>query len=306
MKRRKPHVWAVLLLVFVSLGAAARASIVTPIYAIAKLSYGDYPYNGYQFGVFDLGSPTGSPGSYQYAWTSLGSPSYTPMANLALNSQTSQMYVQYFWDQFRTIGTDGTIGGSSLGTMDTALFGMSYDLSGNLNGAWDTNWYSLNPATGETQSITTFDGGYTVYSSFGGNLAYSGDGNFYFANEAYPNVDLVRITPAGVNTLVGTLSGTGFDSSYFTTLLSSGANTYLLNADRLYQVNLSDASLNLLGNVTDLPVEFSTGFVGAVGLASQPQAVPEPGTWAAAALLACGAGYVRWRKRRNDDNATAA
>jgi hypothetical protein len=28
-----------------------------------------------------------------------------------------------------------------------------------------------------------------------------------------------------------------------------------------------------------------------------PAAVPEPGTWAAAALLAGGAGFMRWRKR---------
>jgi hypothetical protein len=28
-----------------------------------------------------------------------------------------------------------------------------------------------------------------------------------------------------------------------------------------------------------------------------PAAVPEPGTWAAAALLAGGAAFMRWRKR---------
>ena len=31
--------------------------------------------------------------------------------------------------------------------------------------------------------------------------------------------------------------------------------------------------------------------------ASSPSPVPEPGTWAAAALLASGAAYMRWRKR---------
>jgi len=29
-----------------------------------------------------------------------------------------------------------------------------------------------------------------------------------------------------------------------------------------------------------------------------PAPVPEPGTWAAAVLLAGAAGYVRWRRRR--------
>jgi hypothetical protein len=34
--------------------------------------------------------------------------------------------------------------------------------------------------------------------------------------------------------------------------------------------------------------------------ASAPSAVPEPGTWAAAALLAGGAVFMRWRKRRDE------
>lgn len=35
------------------------------------------------------------------------------------------------------------------------------------------------------------------------------------------------------------------------------------------------------------------------GQSAAPAAVPEPGGWAAAALLAGGATYVRWRRRRN-------
>ena len=35
-------------------------------------------------------------------------------------------------------------------------------------------------------------------------------------------------------------------------------------------------------------------------------AVPEPGTWAAAALLAGGAAFVRWRKRRDEAQKEAA
>ena len=296
MKTKSLRLLAVIAFALVALGVSVRAAIVTPVYAIAGLSYNDGPpFNGYQFGVFDLDSPTGSPGSYQYAWTSLGSASFDSLANLVLNPQTSQMYLQYNFNQFRTIGTDGTLGGSSLGTMDT-LFGMSYDLSGNLNGAWDTNWYSLDPATGVTLGTSTFGDEYFVYSSFGGGLTYSGDGNFYFAN-AYPTADLVRITPAGVNSVVGVLSGTDFNPGYYLSLFSSGVNTYLLNADRLYQVNLSDASLNLLGNVTGLPPDFLPGFTGAVAFSSAPP-VPEPGTWAAAALLAGGAAFMRWRKRR--------
>ncbi len=41
----------------------------------------------------------------------------------------------------------------------------------------------------------------------------------------------------------------------------------------------------------------STPNVAILAGAGGPAAVPEPGTWAAAALLAGGAGFMRWRKR---------
>jgi hypothetical protein len=34
--------------------------------------------------------------------------------------------------------------------------------------------------------------------------------------------------------------------------------------------------------------------------------IPEPGTWAAAALLAGGAAFARWRKRRDEAQKEAA
>jgi hypothetical protein len=40
--------------------------------------------------------------------------------------------------------------------------------------------------------------------------------------------------------------------------------------------------------------------------ASAPAAVPEPGTWAAAALLVGGAAFARWRKQRNEAQKEAA
>jgi len=49
--------------------------------------------------------------------------------------------------------------------------------------------------------------------------------------------------------------------------------------------------------------------VGVAILAGQtagPAAVPEPGTWAAAALLAGGAAFARWRKRRDEAQKEAA
>ena len=296
MKIKAPQILAAVCFVTVLLGAPLRASIITPIYAIAKLSFVEEPYNRYQFGVFDLGSPTGSPGSYQYAWTSLGSSSATPLANLALNPVTSQMYLQYDFSEYRTISTGGVIGGASLGSMST-LWGMAFDNAGNLYGSHDDQWSTLDPATGATITTTTMSDG--IYSQLGGGLAYASDGSFYFGAPFPPPGALFNITAGGVDTNVGTLSGTSYNSGDWMAMFSSGVNTYLLNEDRLYQVNLSDASLSLLGTITGLPVEFESGFSGAVGIASAaPAPVPEPGTWAAAALLAGGAAFMRWRKRR--------
>jgi len=42
------------------------------------------------------------------------------------------------------------------------------------------------------------------------------------------------------------------------------------------------------------------------GAGAGPAAVPEPGTWAAAALLAGGAAFARWRKRRDETQKEAA
>ena len=305
MKTTTLRIFAVICFAAVAFGASVRAAIVTPVYAIARLNLNDGPpFFGYQFGVFDLGSPTGSPGSYQYAWTSLGSVSYTALANLALNPLNSQMYLQYGFDQFRTIGSDGTLGGSSLGSMDT-VYGMAFDPAANLYGLQSTgaDWLTLNPSTGATISSSLLAN--PVYSPFGGGLAYAADGNFYFG-ALFPN-SLIRITPGGVDTEVGNFSGTSYTGADWNALFTSGVNTYLLNADRLYQINLSDASLTLMGNITGLPADFALGFSGAAALASSPApAVPEPGTWAAAALLAGGAAFARWRKRRNATQEEAA
>lgn len=59
------------------------------------------------------------------------------------------------------------------------------------------------------------------------------------------------------------------------------------------------ASSYRLGGLTSLEI-YSTGFRLASSTAG-PAAVPEPGTWAAAALLVGGATFMRWRKRAKAD-----
>jgi hypothetical protein len=278
-----------LFLPFSFLIAPARAALDTPVYAIANLSLNDGPpYNGYQFGVFDLGNPTGTIGTYQYAWTSLGSYSTTSLANLALNPITSALYLQYDFTEYRSIETDGTLGASSLGSMDT-VWGMSFDSSANLYGAGYGNWYAFDSSTGATISSTASAG--DLYSQFGGALTFAADGYFYFGN-SFPDA-LFRINSSGSVTEVGEFSGEGYDGNDWIALFSSGAETFMLNSDRLYEVNLTDASLTRLGTITNLPEEFSLGFSGATA-----EAVPEPATVSLLVLFGAGALFMQWRRRR--------
>lgn len=52
--------------------------------------------------------------------------------------------------------------------------------------------------------------------------------------------------------------------------------------------------------------ESTPGVAILAGQGAGPAAVPEPGTWAAAALLVGGATYLRWRRRRDDAQKEAA
>jgi hypothetical protein len=52
--------------------------------------------------------------------------------------------------------------------------------------------------------------------------------------------------------------------------------------------------------------EDQVGVAILAGAGAGPAAVPEPGTWAAAELLAGGAAFARWRKRRDETQKEAA
>jgi hypothetical protein len=86
------------------------------------------------------------------------------------------------------------------------------------------------------------------------------------------------------------------DGSY----ISTGADAYglLVDGSTLFVASHGTASILYydLANSGNYLGEFSVGaFPTYMNFATT--AVPEPGTWAAAALLAGGAGFMRWRKR---------
>lgn len=269
-------------------GSGANAALV---HAIARLND---PF-AYQFGGFDLDTPTGSPGSYSYAWSSIGALSSTAMNNLARVPGSGDLYLVYNFSSYRAIGTDGTLG-SDLGTLPST-FGMAFDGSGGLyaihgTGGATGTWYTLNATDGATlSSANTLN----AYSQFGGNLTWSGDGNFYWADD---NTDaLYSISADGSYNQIGGLTGDGFNGSDWLTLFSEGDSTYLLNEARLYEVNLATAGLTRLGTVTGLPSKFALGFAGAAGTPTTTPTgqAPAPATLA---LLAGGLALLRLTPRR--------
>jgi len=79
----------------------------------------------------------------------------------------------------------------------------------------------------------------------------------------------------------------GSTSSYFN--LNNGA----INGTGGFANGLNGGSFSLAQSGNDLNLVFT---------AAGGAAVPEPGTWAAAALLVGGAAFMRWRKRRQGDD----
>ena len=257
--------------------------------------------NGYGFGSFDISNPTGSPGSYSYAWTSVLN-NQSALADLARDPSSGAMYLMFDPNgvkSYRSITTAGVM--TSLGTPTNLVYAMAFEnTTGELYAYAMTatnKWQKFEEATGSTLTSGSLTGAQTFpYSSYGGNMTGAAAGGFYFANE-YPSGQLVKITPAGVNAstvITGTMTGSGFDATKASIPFVSGTTLHVLNESRLYTVNEADASLTLLGTVTGLPATF-TRFTGAVAPVT---AVPEPSTCAMAlAGLACG-GYSMIRRRK--------
>ena len=98
--------------------------------------------------------------------------------------------------------------------------------------------------------------------------------------------DANRPTITG-GTQIGTRAGTYSDLTTFNgqATLTAGTNTaYMV----LWDYGGATGALIQQSLFSDAPIS----------------GIPEPGTWAAAALLVGAAGYVRWRKRRSSDESS--
>ena len=86
------------------------------------------------------------------------------------------------------------------------------------------------------------------------------------------------------------------------TYINTGYDPYglLVDGSTLFVANHTGATINYYNLASGAyQGQFSVGASPTYMnfATTAPAAVPEPGTWAAAALLACGAGFMRWRKR---------
>lgn len=286
---------ASLLVALACVGPCLRSSATgAPIYALADHS-GEPGY--FQFGTFDLLNPSGTQGSYTYAWTNLGDRLFGAAGNLAVQPGTGQMFLTYEFTELRTISAAGTMG-PVLGTTTNSFYGMAFQADGSLRAVdvLTSELITANPTSGATTAASGL--GFLAYSSYAGNLSAIGN-SLYFANygfsfdEVSTTTGLYRLGPTG---LVGEFVGTGFDVDQGLVLFAWDEGLYLLNGNRVYDVDTTNAQLTLLGTVAGLDANFN-GFSGAVGnISGSP--IPEPSTYGlllGAAALAAAA--IRRRRR---------
>jgi hypothetical protein len=169
--------------------------------------------------------------------------------------------------------------------------GLFVDASGNVS--------VMNINDGVDPYVSTWSSGGSLQTSFSNIASYNpmdnshgvtrdAAGNYYVSNRGNSlngNFYISKWDSSG-NLVNGTYINTGYD-----------AYGMLVDGSTLFVANHTDGSIFYY----DLA---NGGYQGQFSVGASPTymnfattAVPEPGTWAAAALLAGGAGFMRWRKR---------
>ena len=166
--------------------------------------------------------------------------------------------------------------------------------------------FTLNSTTDPDFALRFF-GGTSLYNSSGGSIDWGLNG---FGG------DVLKLSyGASINPTAITSWGGGYD---YLTQGGSGPWTGGANAYAALRINAGGGNFNYgwvsINYDTAGPTATITGFafedqVNTAILAGDqgaPAAVPEPGTWAAAALLMGGATYLGWRRRRDEAQKEAA
>lgn len=170
----------------------------------------------------------------------------------------------------------------------------------------------FNPAN--TLSVVD-EGGFTGTSTVGANPYSQARVLFSFSGlnpdplPASFQISNISLKGPGITTSLSfsdvTVSGNGFSLTGWLNLNSTLSTVDLVGS--LVSFDLPGG--NVISDGADLSVfvryasanEFNvlTSTTGPIFEAQASAAVPEPGTWAAAALLAGGAAFARWRKRKS-------
>lgn len=169
------------------------------------------------------------------------------------------------------------------------------------------NWFGFNLASQAPITITSAklylfntSAGLSGYNGVAGSGTYT----IYNVSPSSQTVLNSGTTSPGVTVFTDLGSGTSYGSTSYSTADIGNYMVINLNASALSDLQAAWGSgyFNIGGAATGTGYVF--GFSAFVlqnqtylEIASSPEAVPEPGTWAAAALLVGGAGFMRWRKR---------
>jgi hypothetical protein len=200
---------------------------------------------------------------------------------------------------------------SSAGTAQAALISINIGPTGfNIGGI------NAGLSSGSSSSVGAFpfSGGSTLdlWNDPSGNIGLSAGTNFYFFLSSATNPASPKnfASNALINWGGGAFSAEPYFTSFYNTAINPGTspdfgpNSYLGfavqdSATSFYHFGWLEATWNGTSKQFQIlsgAYESDPG-VGILAGAGPSAAVPEPGTWAAAALLAGGAAFMRWRKR---------
>lgn len=169
-------------------------------------------------------------------------------------------------------------------------------ISGTIDAAWGASTFDSGAA---------WSGGYTdAYGGFGLGLVRVGYGQTS-GHDIYTFFGTTAVPAIGGSQLTGGVVQSGYSPNLFSLDIASGyvgltvsPGTTSVNASIVWSDKLlSDFFSSGVPVVTDVYNASNEQLLTLQIGNPAPAAVPEPGTWAAAALLMGGAAFARWRKR---------
>ncbi len=181
---------------------------------------------------------------------------------------------------------------SSLGTLTSIVFTLDGSITGSFSVSNTDLFTDINISSPNARLALTFSGGGAPSPLQGTSATFTTSpgttaGSPFVLQEGQSQAFDVDPTPFTLNPY--TSANLMASSAYFT-----GLSTFDTTVLRITGVTLVGGTSTQ--NFSSL---LADGTVGLTYTYTPSSAIPEPGTWAAAALLAGGAAFARWRKRKS-------